>query len=180
MAFDAQTLTTLAAANGYAKLSERELLEAFIAALATTMTPSNCGFLSAYHPGGPFINVLSTGVYYPVTNYIASLTSGTVTVDKVAGTITIATAGNYRVSFSVSFTAGQNDRVEADVALNGVPTDVIAGHGSSSSNVAARDDCIAGSGILSLQAGSVLSIMAENIDSTTLTLSHVQLSVGTA
>lgn len=139
---------------------------------------TNYGFISGYG-AGPFISVLSINVYYPVTNYVASLVSGTVVANKAAGTLTVGTAGNYRVSFSVSSTGGSNDQIESDVSVNGVPSDVIAGHGSSSNNVNARDDCVAGQGILALNAGDVVSVRSKNINSTTLTISHVQLSVGT-
>jgi hypothetical protein len=157
------------------------LLQWLLSVAATSAIPMNpnYGFLSGYG-AGPFINVISSNVYYPVTGYVASLANGTVTANKAAGTLRIGTAGTYRVSFSVSSTGGSNDQIESDVAVNGVPSDVIAGHGSSANNVDARSDCVSGQGLLVLNAGDLISVMARNIDGTTLTISHVQLAVGTA
>lgn len=129
------------------------------------------GFLSAYGQGS-FINVIASGTYYPVNGYIDSMAENVVD-DKAAGTLTIVRAGIYKVAFSCSFLAGINNEIEADIAQNGVPDDLVAAHASAAT---AGDSSISAIGILSLSVGEVLSIMMKNDDSTNLSLTHCQLS----
>lgn len=140
--------------------------------IANLLQP-NYGFLSGWSDaGGPFINITDSINYFPVNNYVTSLSDGVV-ADIAAGTLTITKAGIYKVAFSASFTAGVGNEIEADLAQNGVPDDVVASHASASS---AKDSSISAIGILNLPAGEVLSLMMKNDDSLNLALTHVQLS----
>ena len=179
---DPATLAKAAACYCY---GDRKVADAvtisLLCQLLEALSPSanmNYGFISGFG-AGPFITLLASNTYTPILDYVASLVSGNIVANQAAGPLTIGTAGNYRVEFSVSASGGNNDQMESDVCVNGVPSDIIAGHDSSSANVNSRPACMAGSGIMALQAGAVLSIQAKNLQSTTMTISHVQLSVGT-
>jgi hypothetical protein len=151
------------------KILEREV---------TILNSGEFGFLSAFG-AGPFITLVGPAptAYAQVVNYTSSLFGGAVTVNAANGTITIAKSGYYLVSFSVSSTPGNNQQVEGDIAVNGNPDDLIAAH--CSGPLTSREQCMASSGVLLLNAGDTVSIMCRNLDGTTMDIDHAQLTVGT-
>lgn len=153
---------------------QKEVMTYLLCQIADAATP-NYGFLSAFG-AGPFVTLVGINTYATVKNYVASANSGIVTANPVTGLLTMSRAATHRVSFSISAQPGNNDQLEADIALNGVPTDIIAAHGSTANP--AKLFCMSGTGIISFNAGDTLSLVIQNTGSTTITISHAQISCG--
>ena len=152
---------------------QNEVLIYLLCQIANT-TP-NYGFLSAFG-AGPFVTILAPGAYATVKGYVAQASSGFVSVNPATGLFTMGRADTHRVSFSVSAQPGVNDQLEADIAVNGVPSDLIAAHGSTVTPP--KLFCMSGTGIISFNAGDTLSLMIQNTASTTCVISHAQMSCG--
>lgn len=136
------------------------------------------GFLGAYGTG-PFVPAtVVANTYYQLTNWVCGWTNNWVLhLTKTNGVLKNVAAGWYRIGFSVSGYGNTGNELEADIMTNNVNTDCIAAHWTTAT--AAKSACGKGEGILYLPAGTDVSVSVKNIDSTALTITHAQLTVGT-
>lgn len=121
------------------------------------------------------VTLTAVNTYAVITNWNYSVTNA-FNVNRTLGYATNLLPGWYRLSFSMSAAGGANDEVEADIATNGVASDIIAAHTSAGS--ATRNSCASGTGILFLPANTPISLMVKNLDSTTLSNTHSQITIG--
>lgn len=117
------------------------------------------------------------GTYYPITNYNYCVTNHWgCTLTATNGVMTNKYAGWYRVAFSVSGFGSTGNELEVDVSTNNVLTDVVAAHGTTSTGN--KSTSMSATGRLWLDVGTSVQLFMRNIDSTSLTITHVQLDVG--
>lgn len=138
------------------------------------------GFLSVSNAATKHIltPLSGAGVYTTITNYDIIYTNGFTGAVKntTFGGLTNVNAGWYRISFSITCLTGNSDQVEADIAINGQEDDEIAAHTSTTNP--AKDVTMSSTGIRYLPAGTGVTIKAQNLNSTTLSIAHAQLTIG--
>lgn len=148
-------------------------------AVITNTAAGTWGFLTITNVG-THVTLGGIGAYATVTNwnkaYLNGFTSST--VGTTGGSLTNTIAGWYRVTFTVTLTPGNSDQIEAEIAINGVNSDTIAGH--SNTGNPAKSIEVSGTGVLFLPANTGVSIMIQNVNSTTVSsFDHAQLVIGT-
>lgn len=127
---------------------------------------------------GSHLTLAGTSTYTTITNwdYLATNRFTGMPPLRTDGSLTNVNAGMYRIAFSLSCYGAVGNEIEADVALNNVPSEFCAGH--SSSGTASKNTCLSGVTVMYLAANTRISLMVKNLDSTTLTITHAQLTVG--
>lgn len=132
------------------------------------------GCLSGF--GVTMATLPAINTYTHITNFLYAATNR-FDVGMTNGYLTNTVAGWYRINFAASVLGANNDELEIDLATNDITTDLIAAHCSMAAP--AKDESMSGVGILYLPTNTTVSLYIKNVDSTTLTISHCQLTVGT-
>lgn len=146
---------------------------------ATTVLYTNAFGAMALTNTGSHLTLAAANTYTTVTNwdYLATNRFTGMPPLLADGSLTNVNAGMYRISFSLSCFGGVGDGIEADVALNGVPSEFCAAH--SASGTVSKNTCLGGVTVMYLAANTRISLMVKNVNSTTMTITHAQVTVGT-
>lgn len=136
----------------------------------------------SYHGAGFATTCTLEDTWYQVLGFDTNGESSGATPDHTNGHITVAVAGRYFISFSVSARAGNADEYQFmvcynDGPVNGTACQNIMAHRDIS--VAARLGVVACPGICNLPAGATVELWVQNVDTAgrAIDIDHVTLVV---